>query len=165
MHDLISVAKINSPFGIKGLAKVMSFMQNPEDIFKYQLYSEDKTPYKLTKFSANNKNVFAVQINDISDRTIIESLGKLTFYVEKKSLSLLDSEDEFYVKDLIGRTLHNAKYENIGSITNVYNFGAGDILEVKFNDDSVQMYPFLKLYFPQIDDKYVVFQDAELLTH
>ena len=159
MDNLIIVAKISAPFGIKGLAKVISFMQNPEDIFSHQLYDQNNTPYKLTKYSTTNKNSFVAQINDITNRTIIESLGKINFYIDKKSLTQLN-DDEFYALDLIGLKVKNTKHEDIGIVKNIYNFGAGDILEIEFNDGSMYMYPFLKVYFPQIEDKYVIFQDA-----
>jgi 16S rRNA processing protein RimM len=161
MTDLIIVAKITTPFGIKGLAKVTSFMQNPEEIFSNQLYGEDNTPYTLKHYAKKNNNSFIVYINDITDRTIIESLGKLNFYINKDTLSNLE-EDEFYAKDLIGRNVKNSKEITIGIIKDTYNFGAGDILEVRFENGSMKMYPFLKVYFPIIHNDYLLLEDPEI---
>ena len=48
------------------------------------------------------------------------------------------------------------RYYNLYT-TGYYNFGAGDIFEITFDDESIELFPFVKIYFPQITKDYVVF--------
>lgn len=156
----IIVAKITTPFGIKGLAKIMSFMQTPEDIFTKQVFGQDGCNYNFKQYAKVKSNLFIAHINEIVDRTEIEKLGKMSFFIDKDKLKNLVDEDEFYSADLIGKAVYNPNKTNIGIIKNTYNFGAGDIIEIAFNNGEVKMYPFLKVYFPEINDEYMILQDS-----
>ena len=48
--------------------------------------------------------------------------------------------------------------EFVGTVIEVANYGAGDIIEVKFNDDNCEMFPFTKELFPKITKDYMVLQ-------
>jgi 16S rRNA processing protein RimM len=41
----------------------------------------------------------------------------------------------------------------IGTIINLYNYGAGDIVEIEFNNKQKELFPFVDEYFPEIDLK------------
>ena len=45
----------------------------------------------------------------------------------------------------------------IGAIKNVFNFGAGDIIEIEFNNGQIELFPFTLEVFPQVGKGYVVF--------
>ncbi len=156
LSGLILAAKLKEPFGIKGMARVISYLTNPSDIFNYALYDENLNSYKLQIVKEEQNNSFIVIINDIVDRTLIENLNKLNLYVKFEDLPSLE-EDEYYIKDLENLIVVDAALEKLGRITAWYNFGAGDIFEITFNDESVELFPFTKLYFPKITKEYVVF--------
>ena len=156
LSGLILAAKLKEPFGIKGMARVISYLTNPSDIFNYALYDENLNSYKRQIVKEEQNNSFIVMINDIVDRTLIENLNKLNLYVKFEDLPSLE-EDEYYIKDLENLIVVDAALEKLGRITAWYNFGAGDIFEITFNDESVELFPFTKLYFPKITKEYVVF--------
>ena len=62
-------------------------------------------------------------------------------------------EDEFYHTDLIGLEVKNSNGDTIGEVNAMYNFGAGDIIELKLNEGSLEMLPFTKDYVPTINIK------------
>ena len=156
LSGLILAAKLKEPFGIKGMARVISYLTNPSDIFNYVLYDENLNSYKIQIVKEEQNNSFIVIINDIVDRTLIENLNKLNLYVKFEDLPNLE-DDEYYVKDMENLTVVDEALEKLGKITAWYNFGAGDIFEITFNDESVELFPFIKLYFPKITKEYVVF--------
>ena len=158
--ELILAAKLKEPFGIKGMARIISYLSNPSDILNYVLYDENLNSYKLRIIKEEQNNSFIVIINDIVDRTLIENLNKLNLYVRVKDLPNLE-EDEYYVKDMENLTVVDEALEKLGKITAWYNFGAGDIFEITFNDESVELFPFTKLYFPKITKEHVVFVKPE----
>ena len=47
LSGLILAAKLKEPFGIKGMARVISYLTNPSDIFNYTLYDGNLNSYKI----------------------------------------------------------------------------------------------------------------------
>ena len=74
------------------------------------------------------------------------------FYVNRDLLPDL-KEDEFYHTDLIGLEVRSSNGETIGEVNALYNFGAGDIIELKLNSGSLEMLPFTETYVPTINIK------------
>ena len=60
--------------------------------------------------------------------------------------------EEYYLADLIGLKVFEQASENeVGIVAGVYNFGAGDILEIKVNaTNKLEMLPFTKEYVPEV---------------
>ena len=72
-------------------------------------------------------------------------------------LPKLDDDDEFYEADLIGLKVCQNDQE-IGTVAGLYNFGAGEIIELKLNaTGKLEMLPFTKAYVPEVnvDDGYI----------
>ena len=67
-------------------------------------------------------------------------------------------DEEFYHTDLIGLEVKNSSSEVLGQVNALYNFGAGDILEIKMNNGSLEMVPFTKSFVPVINikDGYII---------
>ena len=63
-------------------------------------------------------------------------------YSDKKFLPKT-RDNEFYYNDLIGCHVHLKDKSNVGMVLNVQNYGAGDLLETKFNKKIV-LIPFNK---------------------
>ena len=61
--------------------------------------------------------------------------------------------DTFYQTDLIGlKVLEKSNLKQIGEIVGIYNFGAGDILEIKLEGlKQTEMLPFNDEYVPTVD--------------
>ena len=55
--------------------------------------------------------------------------------------------------------------KKIGIIIDVANFGAGDIIEIRFNNDTEEMFPFTKEFFPEIGKDYVVFKNTNVVQN
>lgn len=142
--NYIKIGKIVGAHGIRGLVKIISFAENPEKIFKYDLLIDpDFKPVKITK-KFNQKDNFITSIDNLNDRNQAELLTNKFLYITIDQLEALP-EDEFYYKDLVGLNVINQANIHIGKIVEIVNFGAGDILEVKVPDVKETMYiPFGK---------------------
>ena len=137
----ILVAKIISVHGIKGAVKIQTFTCKPKDIFKYApLYDADDNEYNL-KFvgTAKNDTVIA-KINDINDRNIAENLKGIELFATRNKIT---NKDEILFNDLIGFTI-TSNNEIIGIVTNILNYGAGDILEITKNSGKTALISFNK---------------------
>ena len=155
MTDLICLAKIVAVHGIKGEVKVKSFTLTPKDVFSYgALSNKDGTRFFELVFKGLNKGLLRVQIKDVNTRNEAESLVGTELFVNRDKLPELQ-DDTFYQADLIGAAVLDAKTSSkIGKVVGIYNFGAGDILEIKFNDvKQTEMLPFNSSYVPNVDVK------------
>jgi 16S rRNA processing protein RimM len=144
----ILIGKILGPHGIKGLVRIKSEASPPESIFKLGLFLHDDTSAKLSKVGVC-KDGFICKIDSSQTRDEAESFSGKSLFVNREDLPT-QLEEEFYIADLVGCRVFLAG-SDIGCVTAVYNFGAGDILEIKFANDKTELFPFNKITFPRID--------------
>lgn len=118
--------------GVKGDVKVKSFAENAEDISSYgPLESEDgDRRFTLTILRALKGDLLLARADEIKSREDAEDLKGVRLYVDRTVLPEL-SEDEFYLEDLVGLNAVDESGAPLGAVSAVYNFGAGDILELK----------------------------------
>lgn len=141
--------------GINGEVKIKSFTEELEDIGQYgQLENFDGTKKFDIKIKGSSKGILRATVKNVNDRTAAEALAGTELFVSKDLLPELD-DDEFYHSDLIGLDV-KLKADNsvVGKVSGVYNFGAGDILEIKINaTQKSEMIPFTEAYVPEIKVK------------
>ena len=155
MSDLVCLGKIVAAHGIRGEVKIKSFTSTPKDECAYgRLSNKDETRYFDLTFKGFAKELLRVKINGVDTRNDAESIIGTELYVLRDKLPALEP-DTFYLADLEGlKVLDNATGEDIGRIIGIYNFGAGDILEIKFDGQTEpQMLPFSNTYVPMVDIK------------
>jgi 16S rRNA processing protein RimM len=62
------------------------------------------------------------------------------------------SKEEYYLADLVGLRAVSGTGEFFGRVSNVFNFGGGDILELAYaNSGETVLLPFKKEIIPNID--------------
>ncbi len=159
MADLknpVLMAQIGAPHGIKGEVRVKSFTSDPMALADYgPLFSRDGRKFEITSLRPA-KTVLVARFKDLNWRDEVEKLNRLELFVEREILPDDSDEDEFYITDLIGMDVLNEQGEKLGTVIDVPNFGAGDMLEIKpakVNGKQAQSYylPFTKAVVPSID--------------
>lgn len=153
MTDLICLAKIVAAHGIKGEVKIKTFTREPRDVLRYgALSNKDGTRFFELVFKGLTKGLLRVQIKGVNTRNDAESLIGEDLFVKRDKLPELQ-DDTFYQADLIGAAVLDAKTaSNIGEVVGIYNFGAGDILEIKLSGvKQTEMIPFNNVYVPCVD--------------
>lgn len=162
--NLINIGKITKPHGIRGHVKVISYTQNPEDIFNYNhIIDITNHEYTLKFLSKISVNQFICSFNNNNSRNLAEEVAGKDLYILKDQLPEVD-ESEIYHHDLIELNLFNEKNELVGKIIAVHNFGAGDIIEVALNESNKTIYlPFDQKYIIEInlDKKILIFNFSE----
>lgn len=157
-NSLIKAARIISAFGIRGFVRVFLFSDNVNFYcFLDDNFNEPGSDCKIIRYIGKNKAI--VSIDGVCDRRLAESLKKKFLYVKKDELEP-SKEGEFYVCDLIGKQIKVIGVDSIKCvITNVFNFGAGDLLEISSNRKSF-LVPFTKENFPDSNDEIYITNDA-----
>lgn len=153
-EERICLGAIVGVHGIKGEVKVKSFTEIDRDIDCYGALENETADRKFTiKVVGHSKELLRVKVKGCDDRNTAETLIGTGFYVARALLPEL-KEDEFYHTDLIGLCCKDTSGADIAKVSGVYNFGAGDLIELKMNDNGrLEMLPFTKQYVPTINIK------------
>lgn len=155
MSELICLAKIVAAHGIKGEVKLKSWTSTPQGVCAYgKLFSKDGLRTFSCRMTGLSKGLVLVKIEGVNTRNDAEALVGTELYVPREVMPKL-KENTFYQADLIGlKVLKRPELKHIGQIVGVYNFGAGDILEIKYtNASETQMIPFQDTYVHEINIK------------
>ncbi len=163
-ENRVCLGAIVGVHGIKGEVKVKSFTEYDCDIDQYGELEDEPGPRKFTiKGAGHSKGILRVKIKGVDDRNAAEALIGCGLYISRDKLPELETE-EFYHTDLIGLNVRrDGNTLNLGVVTAVYNFGAGDLLELKLDaEKSSFMLPFTKDYVPEVNikDGYIIISEA-----
>jgi len=128
-NNLIPLGHISAAHGIKGEVLVKTYTEAPKNIATYgPLSNEDGTAQiELAIVRITNKGVIA-RVEGVGDRNGAEALKGTKLCVPRDKLPEPD-EDEWYYSDLIGLAVYDADGIKLGTIQNMHNFGAGDLME------------------------------------
>tara|TARA_Y100001970_G_C14179683_1_gene829112 strand:+ start:599 stop:1099 length:501 start_codon:yes stop_codon:yes gene_type:complete len=151
-ENLIYIAKISSSHGLKGELKVFTFLNEPTSIinFKTLFDANGKEIFTIEKVRMFKKNIVIVNVLNISNKDRAEKLLGKKIYIDKKELKKIN-ENEYYYNDLVKLKVEDEEGNFIGTIVNVYDFGAGNVIEIKKHSKSETfMLPFDKSFFPKV---------------
>ncbi len=117
--------------GVRGEAKVKCFTEELNNIAAYgPVETEDrKRQFTLTVIRSLKAGFVLVRAPQIQSREDAEALKGVRFYVTRDKLPAPD-EDEFYLNDLVGLDAMDEAGVPLGAVNAVYNFGAGDVIEL-----------------------------------
>ena len=152
---LIFLGVVTGAHGIKGDVLVRSFTSPATNITKIVLQDElgDKVILKLLRSKSHS---LVCSIDGVMDRNKAEAICGRKLYALRSSLPNPD-KSEYYIEDMKGLDVRNQGGQKIGAIVAIHNFGAGDVVEINFDDGSNEMYPFTNEIFPEVSDEWVVF--------
>ena len=138
----LAVGAIAGPHGVLGQFKVKLFAEAPAALEKYgALRIDDGRALKLSVKSVNSKGLVIVSAVGVTSREAAEALRGKLLSTSRASLPVL-AEDELYHADLLGAAVFHEDGTNLGVVVALYNFGAGEIIEVKPRSGASVMLPF-----------------------
>jgi 16S rRNA processing protein RimM len=151
MAKRLCVGIVTGPHGIRGAVRVKSFTADPADLGAYGPVSDETgTRHFRVHVVGMLKGVVLAELGGIADRNAAETLKGLHLYVDRAQLPEADAE-EFYHADLLGLEARLADGTALGSVTGLYDFGAGESVEITGAKGEVTMVPFTKAAIPAID--------------
>lgn len=146
------MGRIGRAHGVSGQVRIKAFTADPLSIADYgPLTDHAGRAYTLIDVRPG-KEVIIARIEGVTDRAAAEALNGRELYAERSQLPPDDDPDTFYHADLVGLEARDETGAVIGRIDGVYDFGAGDILDIapKAGGKSV-MVPFTRDAIPQVD--------------
>ena len=126
--EKVTIGKIVSPHGVKGLFKVLIYSENEDSFFSHKSYFKVKNK-KIDIIKKFNKGNFIV-----CESTTIQNRDQVAEIINEDivilATDLKKNKNEFFHMDLIGCKVINFNSEDIGNVKAIHNFGAGDLLEL-----------------------------------
>ena len=152
LKNPVLMGTIGAAQGLRGEVRVKSFAEDPTAIGDYgNLSSEDGRVFEVLEVR-EAKNVVIVRFRGINDRNAAEALNGLDLFIERDNLPDDDlDDDEFFYADLEGLEALDADGKSYGQVTGVFDFGAGDLLELKGPGRRPVLIPFTEWSVLEID--------------
>ncbi|MBX3525613.1 MAG: ribosome maturation factor RimM [Rhodoblastus sp.] len=162
---LVLVGRFGAPQGVRGEIRIKSYTADPLAIGDYGPLSDETgaKKFEIERLRPLKEDMVVAKVKGLADRDAAGALTGVSLFVAREKLPPPD-EDEFYIADLVGLSAVSPDGETIGTVKNVLNFGAGDILEIAPASGETLMLPFTKEIAPSIDfsgGKIVVVRPAE----
>lgn len=150
--DRICVGVVTGVHGLKGLVWVKPFTESPEAVTAYGSVETEDGSRRLELEFANKagKGQIAVRIAGITNRDAAQALKGQRLYVRRERLPAPEA-GEFYYADLINLAVQRMSGASVGKVHGVYDFGAGDVLEIADEAGALIMVPFTVDAVPEID--------------
>lgn len=146
---LIHIATITGAHGIRGEVKIRS----AADLFSYKTITDEsgKRAFTLTK-RGTTKEGFIASLAGVENRNEAELLKGAKLYAPASSMPK-KKDTEWYYGELKGLEAWLENGEYYGRVIGVYNFGAGDIIEIEREDQKTEMLPLIEPFVGDIHEK------------
>jgi 16S rRNA processing protein RimM len=142
---------VTGPHGVRGAVRIKSFTEDPAAIGDYGPVSDEAGARSFAlSVKGMMKGVVLAELDGIADRNAAEALRGLHLYVDRAQLPPAD-EDEFYHADLIGLDVVLVDGNPLGRVAGLYDFGAGQSLEITGLAGETVMVPFTLEVVPVVD--------------
>lgn len=155
--DMVCLGVIFGAAGVQGAVRLKAFTENIKSISEYgpvTLFGREFPTGKLfeVKILHNVKGGVAIKLEGVNDRNMADALKGTELYIDRAKLPEIKEEDGFYFEDLIGLNAKDHNGDFFGRVDGVFNFGAGDIVEVNLETEKgKKMYPFTEKIIPEVN--------------
>lgn len=147
----ICVGIITGPQGVRGAVRIKSFTEVPEAIAGYGPVADETGRRRFDlHLCGTARGVLIAHISGIENRDQAEALRGLRLYLPRSVLPET-AADEYYHADLIGLEAVLADGTSVGRVRAIYDFGAGDTLELARSGGPPVMVPFTRAVVPLIE--------------
>lgn len=154
----ILIGKIVKAHGIRGEVIIHSFTSPPLNMVNLPAIDEDFKPMSIQLVRSQARaNQLICRIDGSISRNDAEKLQKKLIYCLRSALPPIADQEQFYVTDLIGLQVLNRHSEVVGHVVDVANYGAGDIIAIKFIAGQEELFPFTREFFPTISLDHIIF--------
>lgn len=150
---MVAIGKITKPHGIRGEINIHYLTDFPERFYDLDSLTIEKPDGSIALFGVERikleHETAKVKLRGVDDRNAAELLRGSYISVSADETVELDS-DQFYIYDLIGLQVFDTNDILIGTIKDIEQYPANDVLVVATSDGPV-MIPAVKAFMTQID--------------
>ena len=147
-NHYVVLGQVVGVFGIKGWVKIRSDTDPRDNILDYQpWYLRQGDAWVSQRVAANQQQSkgLIVQFGGITDRDVAAQFVGCDIAVPRDQLPA-PAEGEYYWSDLIGLRVRNIAGEDLGTVTNLLETGANDVLVVR-DGELEHLIPYVTGYY------------------
>ena len=152
-EKLIHVGTFSQPAGLKGEIKIIMLTAD-FNFFKslspYFLENENKNLI-FKKLIFRNGKIIAL-LKDCTNRECIEKYRGKKIFAKRINFPKI-KKGQYYTKDLVNFEVRNLKNKYLGTIIDIYNFGASDLINIKSSKNKNFFVPMNEQNIVKIDLK------------
>ncbi|HET6535600.1 MAG TPA: ribosome maturation factor RimM [Sphingomicrobium sp.] len=136
----IALAAVAGAHGVKGELRLKLFTDSVEGLQRHKTVLVGGEERTIESVRPGSSGAIA-RLSGIDDRQKAEALRGSLLEVDRSALPALE-EGEYYHADLIGLLCIDRQGREVGRVTAIENYGAGDLLEVEAVDGKPGLIPF-----------------------
>jgi 16S rRNA processing protein RimM len=150
---MVIMGRIAAAHGIRGWVRIQPYTEYLDSLLDYRTWwvGHEHGPWRkmdVMQCEVHNKTLSA-QLPDCPDRNAAEKLKGLLIAVPRSSLPE-NNGDEYYWSDLIGLAVENEAGVKLGTVANLLETGANQVLSVTGSNGEI-LIPFVATAIKQVD--------------
>lgn len=149
--EKLCVGVVVGAHGVRGDVRIKSFTAKPGDVTAYGPLSDagGRRRFRI-RVLGEARGLLRAHIEGVDDRDAAEALAGVELYVDRDALPPLE-EDEYYHADLIGLRAELEDGSPYGTVRALYDFGAGDMIEIALAAGGAVVLPFTPAVVPAVE--------------
>lgn len=154
--ELVVVGRVGGAHGVGGAIRITSATHPKDNILQYRPWwlgdGGSFRPVTLESLEPHGEG-FVARLADVRDRDAAQALKGCEVAVPRSALPALDGRREFYWRDLIGSAVVNADGTELGTVRELIDTGAHDVLVVAPPDQDGRdvLIPFVDVFVTGVD--------------
>ena len=144
----VTLAAITGAHGVTGEVRLKLFGDGLDSLRRHKSFNDGSL--SLSKLKDDGKGGAIARFAGVDDRNAAEALRGTSLTVARDALPPLE-EGEYYHTDLIGLAAVDESGATIGSVADVLNYGAGDLVEIEKADGKRYLVPLTERAVPRWD--------------
>lgn len=152
------MGRVTGPFGVMGWVKIHPYTETSGSLTRYATWwlgrDEPNSEHAVTEAKVHGGTDVVAKLEGVDDRDAAASLKGWLVAVPRAELPR-PKKDEYYWTDLIGLSVTNTEGVEFGTVKELLETGANDVLVVQGNreDQKQRLIPFIRQVILDVDLK------------
>lgn len=150
-QNKVVIGRLGAAFGVRGQLKVTSYTDPVTNILDYpNLYIQHQGDWMplLVEQLKRQGDTIVIKMVGIDDRDIAKTYTNDLIGIDRDALPTTE-DDEYYWSDLIGMTVTNTEQVELGTIIEMRDTGANDVMIIK--GKKRHLVPFIDSVLQSVD--------------
>jgi len=151
--ELLLVGTVINVVGLRGMLRMSVVSSEPAFLARTlpMLYSADgKRSFRLRSLAHYKGTLYTATLGGVATRDHADALRNTDLYILQKDAAPL-ADDEYFVHDLPGLVVYDADGTQIGTVQDVINTGASDVMVIARTGAPEALVPIVKAFVQHID--------------
>lgn len=150
--DLLLIGRFTLPHGIRGQLKLHTITDKPEHLrrVKTVFVGEELKPYPLQRAAEHKAGTMIVTLEGVVSRDEADLLRGHEVFIHQQDAAPL-ADDEYFLHDLPGLRVETVDGVVIGTVKEVIETGANEVLVVTRPEGGEALVPMIKDVVRQLD--------------